>query len=239
MSTTTPTNTDPPAATQSPTPPPEPLPLPPVPDQPSPPRRPWQVQPGESPKAFLAFQHYLDLGENATLRAVAEALHATPASIEALSRRHNWRERAALWQEHLAQIHCEPFEKLAAANATLWAQRQQALRQQQWQAGDSLVHLGLDGLSRCLNGQGAKPTPEGTARVLKSALELQHQAADTPTGGSRAPDDSIRQAFEASLQKTYGSFLAATVLPSLKDQLERERPQLSSQPLPQDPKPNP
>ena len=37
-------------------------------------------------------------------------------SLQKQCSRHNWRERAAAWREHLAELHCEPVEKITGAS---------------------------------------------------------------------------------------------------------------------------
>lgn len=57
--------------------------------------KPWERQEGESVKAFEAFSCYLGMGEDRSIRAVAEKLHKSSTLIGRWSRTHGWVERVA------------------------------------------------------------------------------------------------------------------------------------------------
>src|SRR5947209_9333731 len=59
--------------------------------------------PGESRKAFAAFSLYLDLGPARSYQRVAQELSVSLSLIKRWGRRWGWQERAAAWDEHLAE----------------------------------------------------------------------------------------------------------------------------------------
>lgn len=64
-------------------------------------RMPWERLPGETGKAFLAFQAYRDLGGDRTMGAVAKALRRDVKSLYILSSKYGWRKRVEAWDSHL------------------------------------------------------------------------------------------------------------------------------------------
>lgn len=62
----------------------------------------WLRQPGESEKAFAAFQCFLDLGEERTIAEVGRKQGKSRSQIDGWRSRFNWRERAAAYDNYLA-----------------------------------------------------------------------------------------------------------------------------------------
>lgn len=58
---------------------------------------PWDRQPGETSKAYAAFEIYLDLADQRSTRRTAEALSKSEALINGWSRKHSWPDRARAW----------------------------------------------------------------------------------------------------------------------------------------------
>jgi hypothetical protein len=61
----------------------------------------WLRQPGESDKAFAAFQCFLDLGEERTITEVAKRLSKSRQLIDGWRSKFGWRERAAEYDDYL------------------------------------------------------------------------------------------------------------------------------------------
>lgn len=81
--------------------------------------KPWERQQGESVKAFEAFSCYLDMGEDRSIRAVAEKLHKSSTLIGRWSRTYGWVERVA--------AHTNDVQR-AAHEAALKKSREMAVR---------------------------------------------------------------------------------------------------------------
>lgn len=64
-------------------------------------RMPWERLPGETGKAFLAFQAYRDLGGDRTMAAAAKAVRRNIKSLYVLSSKYNWRKRIEAWDAHV------------------------------------------------------------------------------------------------------------------------------------------
>lgn len=73
--------------------------------------------PGESAKAYQAFEHYADMGNNRTLAAVAEECKKSVSLINRWSARWHWKERIAALQVagHRQQLDATAQAKLETA----------------------------------------------------------------------------------------------------------------------------
>ena len=63
--------------------------------------KPWERQENDTDKSFEAFCVYRDMGANRTLEKVAEHFGKTARNYELMSRKYNWVERAAAWDDEL------------------------------------------------------------------------------------------------------------------------------------------
>lgn len=82
------------------------------------PARPWERQPGESPKAFQAFATYRDLGPGRTIDAAYCTAKGLPPGSRRAARRwftwsvqHRWVERVAAWDAEQDRLRRERAAK--------------------------------------------------------------------------------------------------------------------------------
>lgn len=75
---------------------------------------PWDRQPGETSKAYAAFQVYLDLADQRSTRRTAEALSKSEALINGWSRKHSWPARARAWDSMPRKAVAHAYEEMAA-----------------------------------------------------------------------------------------------------------------------------
>lgn len=61
----------------------------------------WLRQPGESDKAFAAFQCFLDMGDERTVAEVGRKQGKSRSQIDGWRSKFNWRERAAAYDDYL------------------------------------------------------------------------------------------------------------------------------------------
>ena len=84
---------------------------------------PWEQQPGESPKAFEAFNKYLLMGTERSLQKVAYELNKSTTMMAKWSSRWKWVERVAAWdieQERQARnVQAEKILKMRERHANL------------------------------------------------------------------------------------------------------------------------
>lgn len=68
--------------------------------------QPWERQEGESLEMFQRFEQYLALGQRRTLTEIARRIGISLPSVHEISKRRNWKERAAAWD---ANQNSEPY----------------------------------------------------------------------------------------------------------------------------------
>lgn len=100
----------------------------------------WDRQPGETPKAFLAFQRYLLMPpEQRSLRqlaaqtdgeSMANPRHSRRRQLEIWSSRHRWQHRVQAWDEEQARL-------VRETEAEKWRQRVLEQRETDW----AMAHL--------------------------------------------------------------------------------------------------
>lgn len=66
------------------------------------PSEPWERRPGESAPAYAALQTYLHQGNARSVSKVAQELTKSRSLIARWSSSHDWPERAAAWDRHIA-----------------------------------------------------------------------------------------------------------------------------------------
>lgn len=94
--------------------------------------KPWDRQPGESPRAFEAFGIYARMGAARSNAAAARQLGKTTTLLNQWSAKHQWVKRAEAWDGHLNSITNEAMENARealedarAAKAAVWEERKQ------------------------------------------------------------------------------------------------------------------
>lgn len=88
------------------------------------PDKPWARQPWDTDLGFALFQDYL---AQAQPRTVKPAGGLSWAQVEAMARDCYWWARAALWDDHLAEIREQTIERVTEQTAEEVARRQLAL----------------------------------------------------------------------------------------------------------------
>lgn len=65
--------------------------------------KPWERQQNESAKAFEAFNVYLEMGSERSIRAVAQKLNKSATLIQRWNKTHHWQERIRAYDNDIAQ----------------------------------------------------------------------------------------------------------------------------------------
>src|SRR2546423_7230516 len=102
----------------------------------------FEQQPKESHKAFAAFSLYLNIGPQRSLEAVGRKLGKSKVLMERWSSKFDWLARVQAHAAHMAIVEREATEALATAKAAEWGQRQQQLREEEWEIHDECIRAG-------------------------------------------------------------------------------------------------
>ena len=66
--------------------------------------KPWERQPGETPKQWEAFALYRDMGAERSIQKVADALGKTKPNLGVWSRENHWVDRVTAWDAEVDRL---------------------------------------------------------------------------------------------------------------------------------------
>jgi hypothetical protein len=104
--------------------------------------QPWDRMKGEKEGAYRDFLAYRDLGADRTLESARKTFgppSVTLRSVEMLSSKWSWVERARAWDNHLQAERDRATAAAAAAEARKWEQRKQAAREANYTIAERLM----------------------------------------------------------------------------------------------------
>lgn len=145
--------------------------------------QPWDRQPHESSKAFVAFQTYRDLGGTRSLRKVASELGRDTSAVEELSVRHQWVDRALSYDIEMDRRQRARDEEerrsmldrhRAASGAMVTMALQRLIGDREPQEGQPVEPLDPNSLD-----------PEDIARFLRVGVQAERMAHGMPTDVTR------------------------------------------------------
>jgi hypothetical protein len=89
---------------------------------------PWDSMPGETSKAFAAFQLYIATRAPRNYQGVADSLQCSYGNVSEWGNKYEWRTRAAAYDKHMARIEIE-------ARAAVLSRRASEAAELQWEEG--------------------------------------------------------------------------------------------------------
>lgn len=137
---------------------------------------PWDIQPGETAKAYEAFAVYRDAGASRSLADTGRKLGKNLTTLGEWSSKNGWVERARAWDEHV----------IALANPRAAEAQAEALARH-IQAGKDLQAWG----AKVLPASEANATPADAIRAVKTGVDIERQGLGIP---DRAPVDEKGEA---------------------------------------------
>jgi hypothetical protein len=98
----------------------------------------------ESPKSFVRFECFRDIpASERTLGRAAQILGTTEKSLQKLSAKYFWAERAAAWDSSQAEARAgaiaQELQRQAKEDVELWSKRKRETRERKFKSGDALV----------------------------------------------------------------------------------------------------
>jgi hypothetical protein len=177
-------------------------------------RHSFDQQPKESAKAFAAFNLYLNLGAERSLRAVGEKLGKSEGLIERWCSKFDWQARVQAHAAHHSLVERQATEALARTKAAEWLTRQQQVREEEWAIHSEAISAGREALKRFYErGKGA--TLGDIARILELASKLGRLASGMATDKHEVTgeiDVNFRTEVENAIKKVYGTVIDAEVV---------------------------
>lgn len=86
--------------------------------------KPWEMQPGETAKAFEAFCVYRDMGASRSIAKVGQTLGKNTVTLEQWSIKNGWVDRATAWDGELDRIKRQEEIRLARLEIKKMRERQ-------------------------------------------------------------------------------------------------------------------
>jgi hypothetical protein len=131
----------------------------------------WEQQPGESARAFSAAQIYFHAGPGRSLAQVAQELSKSVQLIKRWSSKHNWVERAAAYDAHMAEVEQSRLEeevrRQAEEKAAEWNARLDALREREWATSEAIIRRVETMLKFPIEQQEIVNGEKGTVTIIK------------------------------------------------------------------------
>jgi hypothetical protein len=165
--------------------------------------------PGETPRAFGAFQAYFDLGQTRSLAAVADRLGEKLISVQSWSSRYRWSHRIVTFQSILLQQQAAAQLALHRDHAEDWARRTRECREQEWESARQLRAAAQCFLESFGDHQVEKMTLAQVSHAIQVAARLARQALSADPLTDTASPAPIQLEIEMALQKAFGSPAAA------------------------------
>ena len=175
----------------------------------------FEQQPGESNKAFAAFSLYLSLGAERSTREVGKQLGKSEGLIERWAAKFDWRSRVAAHAGHLAVVEREAIEAAARSKAAEWLQREQKLRETEWEMHEQAIAAAKKGMAAYMGREKVYANLADIARMLEVASKMGRLATGLGTEGERFKGDDlpmVRVEVTVALEKIYGEPLPGEVV---------------------------
>lgn len=167
----------------------------------------YEQQPGESNKAFAAFQMYLSLGGKRTSHEVGRKLSKSWQLCERWSFKHHWVERASAYDASLAAAEHEAALATARMNGIDFAKRREQIMAEEWEMHGKCIAAAKKALDAFLAREKVWANLSDISRVLEVASKLGRLAAGMATDKTEvtgANGGPVEVAIQAQLDKVFG-----------------------------------
>lgn len=182
----------------------------------------FEQQPKESAKAFAAFSLYLSLGPQRSLAAVSQKLAKSEQLMKRWSAKFDWSGRVASHAAHFAIVEREAVEAVARAKAAEWLQREQALREEEWDMHEKCIAAAKRGLAAYMEREKVYANLADIARMLEVASKLGRLATGMATDKTEVTGEDggpIRVELAVALNKIYGEVVDVSEVPGVGSQV--------------------
>ena len=176
----------------------------------------FERQPGETEKAFAAFNVYLNLGPHRSIAQVTKLLGKNTRRPELWSRKFHWTQRVQAYTDHLARLERETTEAMVRTKSVDWLKRQQQQREEEWDVHAELLETAREALRRWKSKPERCGSLEGIARLLELASKLGRLASGLATEKTEVTGEDgnpIQIELQAALKKIYGDVIDVQATP--------------------------
>ena len=166
----------------------------------------WQRQPNEPAADYQLFTGWLELPAPRRFSRTAATLGCSVYRLRRLAARHNWRSRAAAFDNHRADASSRALDQLLQQETLDWKKRTEQFRLQEWALHEEMLQAAW-AAAREVRKHPNRVSLHGLVKLYELASTLGRRAVGLPLDyvppktEPRAPDPD----FEEALQKVYGS----------------------------------
>lgn len=99
----------------------------------------YEQQVAETYKAYEAYKHYQDMGDERSLEAVSRYLSKSKQLMQGWSSRWHWQNRITAWNRFKQQTTEAAVRQQQQRNASVWAERESEIRENEWKMSQLLL----------------------------------------------------------------------------------------------------
>ena len=161
--------------------------------------------PGETPRAFSAFQAFFQLGHSRSLAAVAEQLGEKHDTVKFWSSKYRWSERINAFNSGVLQQQAEMETAARCRQAADWSRRTDEYREQEWAVAQKLLlaaHCFLENLG---DREVEKMSLAQVSRALEIYARLARHSLSNASASDTPPLAPLQVELAAALKKAFGS----------------------------------
>jgi hypothetical protein len=167
----------------------------------------WSLQPDEPAVDYQLFAAGLQLPAPRGFAQTAATLGCSVHRLRRLSARHNWKTRAAAFDNHRANVASLALDQLLRDETSSWKERVERLRLQEWLLHEEMIQAATDA-ARELRKRPRLASLRDIAKLFDLASILGRRACGmplTPRAADEFEQPVSRPEVQAALAKIYGS----------------------------------
>ena len=165
----------------------------------------WQRQPNEPAADYQLFTCWLELPAPRRFSRTAAALGCSVYRLRRLAARHNWRSRAAAFDNHRADASSRALDQLLRQETLDWKQRAEQFRLQEWALHEEMLQAAR-AAAREVRKHPNRVSLHGLVKLYDMAFTLGRRAVGLPLDyvPPKTEPPALRSDLEEALRKVYG-----------------------------------
>jgi len=166
----------------------------------------WQRQPNEPAADYQLFTGWLELPAPRRFARTAATLGCSVYRLRRLAARHDWRSRAAAFDNHRADASSRALEQLLQQETMDWKERAEQFRLQEWALHEEILQA-ASAAAREVRQHPNRVSLHGLVKLLGLASTLGRRATGMPLDNvpPKPEPPAPHLNFEEALRKVYGT----------------------------------
>jgi hypothetical protein len=165
----------------------------------------WQRQPNEPAADYQLFTRWLELPAPRRFTTTAAILGASVYRLRRLAALHNWRSRAAAFDNHRADASSRALDQLLQQETLDWKKRAEQFRLQEWALHEEILQA-AEVAAREVRKHPNRVSLHGLVKLYELASTLGRRAVGLPLDyvPPKTEPPALRPDVEEALRKVYG-----------------------------------